>query len=240
MGNPVRFIDRNGLYPESVLRYDPNLGLYGGYRFTPLAAQLLSLVSGVNRVYIDNAIVQERRAGQYRPWYPANEGGGAITLGNNGIGATITYTENWFEDNPSAYHGNGYGQNINAWLSLSSHEVGHIPQIAKSGGIMSYLFKFVKQYANSGHDEAPLEKEADKGRNTFTEFNAFVNKTYGRNSIETLFNSKDTQGQKMQTLNNWWGAYQETKSQQTQTFFGDFQNLRQGTYKWDGNNWALQ
>ncbi|MDR0939383.1 MAG: hypothetical protein LBN29_08540, partial [Mediterranea sp.] len=237
MGNPMKFVDRNGLYPESILQYDPNLGLYEGYRFTALAAQLLSFVSGVSRVYIDNAIVQERKPGQYRPLYPANKSGGAITIGHS-IGVTITYTENWFDDDPSSYNGHGYGQNIYAWLSLSAHEIGHIPQIGKLGGIMGYLYEFVKQYAKYGHDAAPLEKEAEKGRTEFKEFYKFANTTYGQNSIESLFNSKDTEGQKMYTLNSWWNSYQEYMNKKTVSFIGNFQNLQLGVYTWNGVDWT--
>ena len=82
LNNPVNAVDPDGLYPRSVLIYDPKLGLYGGYRFTQSAAQLLSLVSGVSRIYIDNTVVQERASGQYRPFYSASKSGGAITLGS--------------------------------------------------------------------------------------------------------------------------------------------------------------
>jgi RHS repeat-associated protein len=169
--NPIRFIDFNGLYPKSVLVYDPNIGLYGGYRFTQSAATLLSLVSGVSRFYVENAIIQERAAGQYRPFYSSNKGGGAITLGTSGYGASITYTQNWFEDDASKYNNHGYGQNVYAWLALSSHEVGHIPQIDEAGGLLSYVGGMVKEYAKSGHDDAPSEKEADEGYKNFVGFN---------------------------------------------------------------------
>jgi RHS repeat-associated protein len=243
LNNPINFIDRDGKYPTPILVYDANLGLYGGYRFTKSAAHLLSLVSGVDKVYIENAVVQERAVGQYRPFYSASKGGGAITLGWNSIGATITYTENWFADDRSAYNGHGYGQDVYAWLALSSHEVGHLPQISREGGLFGYLAEFAKQYAQAGeHDGAPYEQEADEGYNNFVKFNSFVNSAYGAESLTDLFYSDKTQGNKIKTLNKWWGAYQESQSQKktqaTNSFLKNFGNLSEGTYEWNGSEWV--
>jgi len=238
--NPVRFVDPDGLYPRSILVYDAKLGLYGGYKFTQSAAHLLSLVSGVSRVYIDNTVVLERAVGQYRPFYSANEGGGAITLGSGVLNSNITYTENWFNDDPNSYNGHGYGQDVMEWLYLSSHEVGHLPQVAKAGSLLKYALGFVLEYSKSGHDAAPSEIEADKGYTVFIAFNKFVNKTYGNGSIEKLFNSDKRESEKIETITNWWNEYQNTQKQQTNSFFYNFQNLEQGTYKWNGSNWERQ
>ena len=64
--------------------------------------------------------MQERALGQYRPFYSANKGGGAITLGTGVLYSNITYTENWFNDDPNSHNGHGYGQSIMAWLYLST------------------------------------------------------------------------------------------------------------------------
>ena len=237
-GNPVSFFDPNGLYPASVLVYNPN---DGGYRFTQSAACLLSLVSGVSRLNIQNAIIQERAVGQYRPFYSSNNGGGAITLGTSSFNATITYTQNYFADDPSAYDNHGYGQNIQEWLGISSHEVGHIPQIDEAGGLFGYVGEMVKQYAQSGgHNDAPNEKEADKGYTNFTQFNSFVNKTYGNGALTDLFNSKTTESKKTSTIEKWYGAFQDQKQQATKSFMNNIKNQDSGTYKWDGNNWVKQ
>jgi RHS repeat-associated protein len=222
LNNPVNFFDPNGLYPKSILTYDSQLGLHGGYKFTQSAAHLLSLVSGVSRVYIDNTVVQERAAGQYRPFYSAKDGGGAITLGSGVLNSNITYTENFFNDDPASYNGHGYGQDVMSWLSLSSHEVGHLPQISKAGGLLSYLFGFAKEYVKSGHDDAPSEIEADKGYHTFNAFNSFVNKRYGSGSMEKLFNSDMREGQRVETITNWWNAYQDTQKAATNSFLNNF------------------
>lgn len=241
--NPIHFIDVAGLYPKSILIYDPNLGLYGGYHFTQSAAHLLSLVSGVNQAYIDNAVVQERAIGQYRPFYKANEGGGAITLGHNSFNANITYTENYFSDDPKSYDNHGFGQDIYRWLSISSHEVGHIPQISKEGGMTGYLIEFIKQYAQAGgHNGAPYEKEAEVGAETFRKFNQFVNTTYGKDALTGMFNSNQFQKNKVKTLDKWWSAFQENQSKQkksaTNTFINNIQNIEQGTYEWNGSSWV--
>ena len=236
MGNPIQNIDRNGLYPHSVLTYDPGLGKYGGYRFTSLASHLLSFVSGVNRSLIESTIIFERGFGQL-PWYPASEGGGGITLGNNSSSASITFTENWFADDPLAFNGNGYGQNIFEWIRLSSHEAGHIPQISKYGGLGGYLFKFVVQYSKYGHDDAPSELEAEKGRKTFDDFNKFVNSKYGNGSIVNLFKSNRIERQKIDMLTNWWDEYQKNKKSKTNDFYNNYHSLGEGTYVWGGQDW---
>ena len=182
--------------------------------------------------------------GHYRPFYSANSGGGAITLGRGSIGATITYTENWFEDDPNGYNGHGYGQNIYEWLSIASHEVGHLPQIGKEGGLFSYLFEFMKQYAQAGnHNDAPYEKEADKGSDVFDLFNHFVNNNYGSGSIETLFNSNKSQEDKIKAIDNWWGDFQksqvEKKTEATKNFLNtNIENLEEGEYEFNGSEWV--
>jgi len=67
------------LYPWPILQYH---GQTGNYSFKPAAAHLLSLTTGVSKDLISKVVVQERKAGQYRPFYSADEGGGAITIGN--------------------------------------------------------------------------------------------------------------------------------------------------------------
>lgn len=105
---------------------------------------------------------------------------------------------------------------------------------------MKYLFEFIKQYSRYGHDDAPFEKEADKGYNIFNEFNSFVNARFGSRAIEKLFNSDEREYQKIQTLTEWWDTYQESKNQKTKPFLEGFSNLEEGTYKWDGRDWIKQ
>lgn len=210
LDSPLKFIDVDGNYPRPILKYNPATG---NYNFTKSATHLLSLVSGVDKNIISGTVVQERKIGQLRPFYDSNEGGGAITVGTKDY-KTITYTENFFADNKESYNGNGYGRNIKSWLSLSSHEVGHLPQIDKAGGVISYLTEFIGQYAKAGeHDSAPNEKEADKGSTNFGEFYNFVSSEYGKESIEQLFNnSKLSEETRIDRINLWWQKFEETKN----------------------------
>jgi RHS repeat-associated protein len=238
--NPINYVDPDGLYPRSILIYDAGLGLYGGYKFTKSAAHLLSLVSGVSRMVIDNTIVQERAPGQYRPGYGANRGGGAITMGTGVLNSNITFTKNWFNDDPNSYNGHGYGQNIMAWLALSSHEVGHLAQLEADGGFFNYIGRFIKEYSQYGHDDAPSEQEADKGRLRFWDFDDFVNDKYGYGSIEDLFRSNQREDKKVATITKWWEAYEETQKTQTDAFFKNLFNLPSGTYIWNGKTFIRQ
>ena len=194
------------IYPISILIYNP---FSNTYRFTKPAAHLLSLVSGVSWETISSTIIQERRIGRYRPFYKASEGGGAITLGSPDE-KTITYTENFFA--AEGYDGHAYGRDIFTWLDLSAHEVGHLPQIDRKGGLFSYLGEFIEQYAKHGHDKAPYEIEAERGAITFEKFYKYINQTYGSRALENLLqNWSISEAIKVERIMLWWQNYQQTK-----------------------------
>jgi len=245
--NAVKFIDREGLYPEPILIYDASLGLNGGYRFTRSAAHLLSLVSGLPEYLIANrTIVQKRAIGQYRPFYNVKKtGGGGITLGNGGY-FNITYTENYFSDDPKSYDGFGYGQNIYEWLEISSHEVMHIRQNIGHGNFFNYIKEFIFQYTFFGsHDGAPYENVADKGTESFIDFNTYVNKNFGNNSLIDLFKSDKAQSEKVNQIDKWWNAFtkdqSKNKKEQLNSLLNNFSNLNSGdTFNWNGENWVKQ
>ena len=218
LGNPINLIDPDGRYPFPILIYNSKLGMYGGYNFTQSASHLLSLVSGVSERTIQNVTIQERAPGQYRPFYSASSGGGGITLGLNSDQANITYTENYFEDNQNAYDGHGYGQDIKAWLDISAHEVGHLPQIDKEGSLTSYLGEFIKQYAGAaGHNGASYEKDAEKGTTEFRNFNKFVDKTYGKDALINVMKAtektdgyKGSELYKIKKIDKFWKEYEKS------------------------------
>ena len=199
----MKFVDEKGLYPKPILNKNSN----GTYSFNRVASHLLSLVSGINESIIANTVIKESYPGQYRPGYSANKGGGAITLGTTSRTANITYTENYFEDNPTLFNGHGYGQDIMGWLSLSSHEVGHIPQIDKAGGFFNYVTSILTEYAKFGHDKAPSEIEAEQGTTKFNQFNDFIDKNYEKGGLEKLLKSNRTQDRKIEIIDKWWSEF---------------------------------
>ena len=207
--NPVKLVDVDGLYPRAILKYDAQAFPHGGgYWLTPSAVHLLSLVSGVKESYIANSIIVKRGFGHYVPWYSSKKGGGGITLGHNSYCSNIILTENYFEDDASAYNNHGYGQNISEWLDILSHEVGHIPQIDKNGGMTRYVLNAMVEYLQSaGHDTAPSEIEADIGQNQYRKFCAFVSQKYGEEAIPELFSSHISDKRKIQTIDKWWNEY---------------------------------
>ena len=201
--NPVIMIDEKGLFPKPVLRKNQD----GTFSFKPAAAHLLSLVSGVNESIIANTVIQVRAPGQYRPGYNAYKGGGAITMGLTSLTANITYTENYFEDDPTRYNNNGYGQDVMEWLFLSSHEVGHIPQIDEKKGFFGYVTSILAEYCKFGHKDAPMEQEAEYGFEMLTLFNNFINKNYEKGGLEKLLRSNRSQEQIIKIIDKWWGEF---------------------------------
>ena len=212
MWNPVKLVDVDGLYPRAILKYDARAFPHGGgYRLTSSAVHLLSLVSGVKESYIANSIIVKRGFGHYVPWYSSKKGGGAITLGYSSNCSNIILTQNFFEDDASAYNNHGYGQNISEWLDILSHEVGHIPQIDKNGGMAGYVSNAMMEYLQSaGHDAAPSEIEADIGQTQYRKFCAFVSQKYGEESIPELFSSHISDKRKIQIIDKWWNEYKKS------------------------------
>jgi hypothetical protein len=185
--------------PDSVVNDDGSL--------TISAAFTLSMLSGVPLETILACKIGIKKRGLTFPWYNANKGGGAITVGQH-----IYMTENFF-DRTSYYHymrktRNGkvrketsYGDSPIEWLYLLAHEVRHLEQGKAFGydavGTAKYLLKFTELYATSfGHDGASLEKTADEGMKVFDAIfitGGFVNSDF--TILESLFNDpklKDT------------------------------------------------
>jgi hypothetical protein len=219
--NPIALIDPDGFWPRSLMYFSKEVGLYGGYFLNKSTIHLLSLVTGVNNEMIGSVAIQMRAPGQFRPWYRADLGGGAITLGNSSYDAVITFTENWFEDISSKFNNHGFGQDIKRWLSLLSHEVGHLPQIDKAGGVFAYAAEFAKQYTLAGgHDDAPNEIEAEKGQQAFSEFNLYVDKRFGKNTLINLMKSTEdshgyfgTEEYKIRMIDFYWNLFQESDNE---------------------------
>ena len=214
-GNPVMMVDVDGNEPKSILYYSEKAGFYrtfvgytGGYKFKEATVHLLSLVSGVDKDLIKRVSIVKRGPGHYLPWYSAYNWGGGITLGDSRFNSVIVYTENFFEDNSESYNGYGFGQDVITWLSLSSHEVGHLKQIDEIGNSIVYYGKILGEYIKYGHDNAPMEKEVEKGRTNFTGFLEFTNNKYGEDSLKNLMeNDKLCEPVKIRIIDEWWSEF---------------------------------
>ncbi|MBW8361448.1 MAG: hypothetical protein K0M56_04600, partial [Kaistella sp.] len=165
------------------------------YGFTPSAAYLLSLISGVEYDYIYGTRLLFK-----------DFGNGAITTGNSGSDGTITN----FNVDPDK---------IMNFLDLMSHEVGHLTQLDEVGDNTTHLVRsgwgYVKAAISNGstkyedyHDKAPLEIAAERGTLNFRDFNNFVNRNYGANKLKALFeNNSNTEKDRIQRINQWFKAY---------------------------------
>jgi hypothetical protein len=210
--------ENKDVYPKSILSYDPNLGESGGYKLKPSAIHLLSLVSNVSPNIIENTFIQKRGKGHFYPFwvpfiaegYAPSAGGGALTLGDNRFNSSITFTPNWFTDDTNIYPKSAKGNNPNLWLDILSHEVGHIPQTERHENMWHYLLKMLMEYAlYGGHDNAPMEKEADIGTDNYREFKTFVDKLHynKKNNLVNLLKSNKSEKEKIETINKWWKSF---------------------------------
>ena len=111
-------------------------------------------------------------------------------------------------------------------MELSSHEVGHLPQLEDYGGrehiarsIGAYFVEAIinidaineKDYGDIVHNSSPLEQQAEVGSGVFRDFSKFVDKHYGngkQNMIQKLFNNKANKDSDINSrVDKWWKAY---------------------------------
>ena len=223
--NPIRLTDYKGLYPRSILIFHKAKWYRQDYyTLSSPAAHVLSLVSGVNKSYIESAhIIKRHFPGAYPMLYKASEGGGAVTIGGSNPYATDIYlTENFFEAGNYPKNVN-FSNSIYDWLELLSHEVRHIDHINATKNRALYMSKFVAKYIialikqggdfNKGHDTLTEEQYADQGSQTFREFNSYIQRvSENKENIASILNSKDyTDGQKKRIIDNYWKQYQGGK-----------------------------
>lgn len=94
-----------------------------------------------------------------------------------------------------------------------AHEVGHIKDIKEVGrnGLSKYLAVFATGYIRyGGHNKYWREIRADKGQKAYQDFHRFINKTYGKGSLESLFQDKNKSGDEIKkTVDGWWNAFKE-------------------------------
>ena len=209
--NPINFIDQYGLYPKSILYYrQTKLFEADYYVLSKPTSYLLSLVSSVPELFISQTKIMERGVGHFLPLYNMKDnGGGAITIGDDPLSATITLTPNYFEDDKNKYNGHGYGDDIHQWLSILSHEVVHLKHVEEKGNLFFYMFSFLIDYAKYGHDNTPREIEADKGSTQYLDFIKYTNSNYGGNSLINLLKSDNDDNKKIEIITLWWNNFKK-------------------------------
>ena len=110
-------------------------------------------------------VAHRRHNWLHAPWYPASQGGGALTLGNR-IYVTGTHDPEAIGEDPMRW--------LN-WVLLMAHEVGHVRQadgfgysiVARMRFVLWASSKYIASFTRNGlaaHAKAPFELEAERGR----------------------------------------------------------------------------
>lgn len=179
-----------------------------GYQYTAPMVELLSKVSGVPKNIIATTKLYPRTPLRYIPFYPAQKGGGAITLGNHKK-HSITFTENFFSSSKALFGQAAYANNTRTWLRMSAHEVGHLEHAHRYRSLVVYLVVFTYQYLRYGHDAAPLEQEAERGPQQLRRFRAYLKAQHAPQSLESLMESAMSNEQKIAQISMWWEGYKQ-------------------------------
>ena len=206
MDNPIKYLDPNGKQSENsiILARNP----LGGYYFTPAAAHLLHLVSGVNEQQILYANVIFEETGILNG--SIGTAGSSLTAGKDPDHAIITHYYYNFKNNMTYRETNGAF--FYEFTERNAHEVGHIPQLKGTRHLVGSVYQYLRNILSgqNWHDGSysTKEKEADKGTITFRKFSAFIDKNYKKKGLEKLFKNKNNfQDQIIERLDQWWKAF---------------------------------
>ena len=206
MDNPIKYLDPNGKQSENsiILARNP----LGGYYFTPAAAHLLHLVSGVNEQQILYANVIFEETGILNG--SIGTAGSSLTAGKDPDHAIITHYYYNFKNNMTYRETNGAF--FYEFTERNAHEVGHIPQLKGTRHLVGSVYQYLRNILSgqNWHDGSysTKEKEADKGAITFRKFSAFIDKNYKKKGLEKLFKNKNNfQDQIIERLDQWWKAF---------------------------------
>ena len=206
MDNPIKYLDPNGKQSENSLILARNP--LGGYYFTPAAAHLLHLVSGVNEQQILYANVIFEETGILNG--SIGTAGSSLTAGKDPDHAIITHYYYNFKNNMTYRETNGAF--FYEFTERNAHEVGHIPQLKGTRHLVGSVYQYLRNILSgqNWHDGSysTKEKEADKGAITFRKFSAFIDKNYKKKGLEKLFKNKNNlQDQIIERLDQWWKAF---------------------------------
>lgn len=170
---------------------------------------MFNITNGVDISLLSKTKIWKRGPGHYIPAYKVEDGGGAVTLPKDDY-FVIVFTENFFSADQSTNYDNAYGLKPEEWMGLLAHEVGHLPQAQKEGGLLPYVFEFLKQYITSGnHDGAQYEIQAECRRSYYTAFKDFSNRYFGAGAITRLLNQNISDQDKIDKLNTWNASFVE-------------------------------
>lgn len=186
-------------YPNYILKPIKENDLRQGFSFRPAMAFLMSELADVDLKMVEDCTIYSRSVGRYVPWYSAKKGGGAITLGNRKK-QSITFTENFFSADKEVYAYVAYGDELNAWLRMAAHEVGHLKHAQRFKFLLIYLIIFLFQYARFGHDEAPLEKEANYGSDNYYRLRSYLRSERQPQLLDEIFRSPMSDQLKIEKL----------------------------------------
>ena len=96
---------------------------------------------------------------------------------------------------------------------MSSHEVGHLAHTHRYKSFIIYLIVFAYQYIKYGHDDAPLEIEAEEGSSELNRFNNFLRANGFPKGTHDLILSEKSEEDKTTELEELWLSYKREKDE---------------------------
>jgi hypothetical protein len=141
------------------------------------------------------------------PWFRARRGGGAIVLGTASKPKVI-FTENFFLREIYGRKGRHYGNRLDVWLDMLSHEIGHVEQLGRIRHPLRYVVLFAWQYISTlSHSSAPLEKEAEEGRRKYRKFIRQLREQSLMKDFYKLLRSDQPDREKILQVDKWLEKY---------------------------------
>ncbi|MFA0960676.1 hypothetical protein AB9P05_02610 [Roseivirga sp. BDSF3-8] len=198
-------------YPRGILT--PVRGRY--WHLTPVIIYLLSEITEVEKPLLQKTRILKRAFTLPVPWFRSTRGGGAIVLGTRKR-PLIIFTENFFLREIYGRNARYYGNRLDVWLDMLSHEVGHVAQLDRIGAPAKYVLSFAWQYLRTmSHNRAPLEKEAETGRKRYRSFVHHIRNKGLMKEYYTLLRADSADEAKISQIRQWiteWKKASQTKN----------------------------